>query len=58
MLVSDEWIEKHKHDLDDWVPRIELIRPGSKQTITIKSKKAELEAVKIMRENKKKRGES
>ena len=62
MLVSDEWIEKHKHDLDDWVPKIEISRPGSRQTITIKNKEAEREVIKIMRENKrenkKKKGES
>ncbi len=54
MLVSDEWIRQHQHDLDDWVPKIEIIRPGSKQTITIKSKEAEREVIKIMRENRKK----
>lgn len=57
LLVSDKWIEKHSHDLDGWVPKIEIIRPGSKQTFTIKSKEAEREVIKIMREtNKKKRG--
>ena len=58
MLVSDEWIEKHRHDLDGWVPTIEISRPGSKQTITIKNKEAEREVVKILRENRKKGGRS
>ena len=58
MLVSNKWIEEHKHDLDGWTPKIELIRPGSKQTISIKNREAEREVVKIMRENKKKGGKS
>jgi hypothetical protein len=54
MLVSNEWIREHQHDLDGWVPRIEITRPGSKQTFTIKSEEAEREVVKVMRENRKK----
>ena len=41
MLVSAKWIREHQHDLDNFVPRIELIRPGSKDTIgegTMKAK--------------------
>jgi len=55
MLVSKKWIEKHRHDLDDWVPKIEISRPnGSKDTFTIKSKEVEDAVIKIMRENRKK----
>ena len=54
LLVDKEWIDKHNHDLDNWTPKIELIRPGSKQTITIKNKESMTEVVKIMRENRKK----
>ena len=54
MLVSEKWIEKHRHDLDDWVPKIEITRPGSKDTFSIKSKEAEREVIKVMRENRKK----
>jgi len=56
MLVSTEWIREHAHDLDDFTPRIEIIRPGSKQTIIVKSREAEREVVRILRENKKKGG--
>jgi len=38
------------------VPTIEVIRPGSKQTITIKSAEAEREVIKIMREDRKRKG--
>jgi len=34
-------------------PKIELIRPGSKQTFTIKDKKSEKEIIKIMKEGRK-----
>ena len=54
MLVSPDWIKEHEHDLDGWVPKIEIIRPGFKQTITIRSKKAMAEVVKVIRENKRK----
>jgi hypothetical protein len=53
MLVPNGWIAKHRHDLDNWKPTIELIRPGSKQTIVIKDKKAEKEVIKIMKEKRK-----
>ncbi len=54
MLVSNEWIREHQHDLDGWTPTIEISRPGSKTTINIKSKEAYREVIKIMRENRKK----
>ena len=53
-LIPDSWIEKHKHDLDGWEPKIELVRPGSKQTFIIKNKEAEKEVIEIMRESKRK----
>lgn len=56
MLVDYEWIREHQHDLDGWVPRIEILRPGSRHTFTIKSKDAMKEVVKVMRENRKKGG--
>ncbi len=54
MLVTDEWLKKHEHDLDGWVPKIEITRPGSKDTFNIKSKEAEREVIQVMRENRKK----
>lgn len=53
-LVSDDWIGKHQHDLDGWFPRIEIIRPGSKQNFTIRSKEAMNEVVKVIREDRRK----
>jgi len=50
MLVSRDWLEKHRHDLDNWHPTIELSRPGSKQTIVIRDKNAEKEVIKILKE--------
>lgn len=50
MLIPDEWIEKHRHDLDGWYPTIEIITPTSKQTIIIKSKEAERAVIKILKE--------
>ena len=53
MLVNDKWIKAHEHNLDGFVPKVIIIRPGSKQTFTIKNSKAEQEVIKIMRENRK-----
>lgn len=52
MLVPNEWIREHAYDLDGWTPTIEIIRPGSKQTITVKSEEAEREVARILREIK------
>jgi len=54
MLVPNDWIEKHRHDLDGWHPTIEIVRPGGKQTITIKSQEAEDAAIKAMKGGKRK----
>jgi len=56
MLVDEKWLERHQGQYADWHPRIEIVRPGSKQTFTIKSKDAENAVIKTMRENKKKGG--
>jgi len=53
-LCGWEWLNKHRGQYDDFVPRIEIIRPGSKQTIIVKSREAERAVVRILRENKKK----
>jgi len=53
-LCGYDWINEHQHDLDGWVPMIELVRPGNKQTFNIKSDVAMREVVKVIREGKKK----
>ena len=51
-LISEDWLRKHAGQYADWHPTISISRPGSKQTITIKSREAEKKVVKIMREQK------
>ncbi len=48
-LVDPKWIDKHKGQYADWHPTIEITRPGSRQTITIKSEKAEKAAIQSMK---------
>ena len=52
-LIPDSWIDKHRHDLDNWEPTIELVRPGSKQTIHVKDSKTMAEVIKVMKEKRK-----
>lgn len=52
-LCGWKWQEEHKNDHADWEPRIEISRPGSKQTFAIKSKAAEKEVVKAIKDSRK-----
>lgn len=54
-LCGSEWLKEHAHDLDNWHPTIEIIRPGSKQTFTIKDPKIMNEVVKLLRSQKARR---
>ena len=51
-LCGWRWFRQHRNDLDGWTPKIEIIRPGLKQTITIKNDKALKEVVKVIRQDK------
>lgn len=52
-LCGEDWVKKHQHDLDDWVPKMEIIRPGSRLTFYIKNKKTEKEIIEVLREGRK-----
>lgn len=53
-LIDQKWIEKHRGEYADWHPTIEIIRPGSKLTITIKSKNDENRVIKMLKADKRK----
>ena len=43
------WLNAHEHDLDGWIPEIELTRPGSHYKLTIKDNTAMKEVGRIIR---------
>ncbi len=45
-----DWLNLHEHDLDGWTPTIELTKPGSHYTLTIKDPAVTKEVSRIMRE--------
>jgi len=47
-----QWIYQHLHDYDNWTPTIEITRPGSKQTITIRDREAIAEVIKVIQSGK------
>ena len=47
-----KWLKEHENDHKDFVPRIEISRPGSKIAFSVRDDKAMKEAVKVIREGR------
>ena len=47
ILPGWDWLAQHEHDLDNWQPELEIIRPGSHYTIKSQDIKTINKAIKI-----------